>query len=329
MTSPLPRAVVDVGLVTWNTRDLTVRALRTLLDSDQGVEVRVLVRDNGSSDGTAAAIRAEVPEADVDAGTRNLGFGAGMNTLIDRSDAPWFFCLNSDAWPDPGALGRLVAAAEAHPQAAAVAPRIERPDGELEHSTLPFPSTRVALVLDLGLHRLLSPRRKADLLLEGWWKHDEPRVVDWAVGAALLFPRAALDDVGHFDERFFMYAEDLEWGWRAHRAGYQTWFEPSAVVRHVGNASGAQSYQARRTEAYLRNTHRFYRAAHGPLAAAVYRGLEAIGSAGRWLHHARVGERELASAWRHRVKVHLTPVRGADGPPSDGRPAAAPPATEL
>ncbi len=302
-------------MVTWNTRDLSVSALRALLDTDQGVELRVLVRDNASSDGTPEAIRAEVPEAELDAGRENLGFGAAMNTLIARSTAPWFFCLNSDAWPDPGALATLVAAAQAHPRAAAIAPRLERPDGELELSTLPFPSARIAAVLDLGLHRFMSPQHKADLLLEGWWRHDRPRAVDWAVGAALLFPRAALEVVGGFDERFFMYAEDLEWGWRAHRLGYETWFEPAAIVRHVGNASGEQSYSWRRTEAYLRNTHRFYRSAHGIPAAALYRGLEAIGSASRWLHYSLARQPDLASAWKHRVKVHLTPVRGADGPP--------------
>ena len=310
------RPVVDVGVVTWNTRDLTVAALRTLLDTDQGVDVRVLVRDNGSTDGTPEAISRHVPEAALDTGSENLGFGAGMNTLIARSTAPWFFCLNSDAWPDPGALGTLVAAARAHPKAAAVAPRLERPDGELELSTLPFPSARIAAILDLQLHRRLSPERKAELLLEGWWHHDRARAVDWAVGAALLFPRAALDKVGGFDERFFMYAEDLEWGWRAHTMGYETWFEPAAIVRHVGNASGEQNYRWQRTEAYLRNTHRFYRGAHGPAAAVLYRSLEAVGSAERWWHYRRLGDQTAAAAWKHRVRVHLTSVRGADGPPS-------------
>ena len=79
-----------------------------------------------------------------------------------------------------------------------------------------------------------------------------------------------------------MYAEDLEWAWRAHTRGYETWFEPAAVVRHVGNASGVQLVRHARTAAYLRNTHRFYRNAHGPAADALYRGLEAAGSAGQW-----------------------------------------------
>jgi len=311
------RAAVDVGVVTWNTRDLTVRALRKLLDADQGVDITLYVRDNASTDGTAGAIAAQVPEATLDAGTTNLGFGAGMNTLIARSSNPWFFCLNSDAWPEPGALAQLVAAAEARPQAAAVAPRLETPDGSLEFSTHPFPSPRVSAAVNLGLHRFLSPRRKKAMLLDGWFRHDEARAVDWAVGAALLMRRSALDVVGGFDERFFMYAEDLEWAWRAHQRGFETWFEPAAIVRHVGNASGQQLYNTARTTAYLRNTHRFYGRTHGPLSSLSFRAIEAVGSAARWLHHRRRGERHEAGAWKEQVKVHLRPVTKPDGPPAD------------
>lgn len=309
------RPVVDVGVVTWNTRDLTVKALRTLLDSDQGVDVRLVVHDNASSDGTVDALRAEVPEADVVASQINAGFGAGHNALIARTASPWYFCLNSDAWPEPGALATMVAAADAQPRAAAVAPRIETPEGNLEISTHPFPSARLAATVNLGLHRLLSKERKSELLLDGWWRHDAARRVDWAVGAALLMRRSTLEDIGGFDERFFMYAEDLEWGWRAHTRGYSTWFEPAALVRHVGNASGEQLYATQRTAAYLRNTHRFYRDAHGRPADALYRGLEATGCATQWLRHRLRGHRHEAGAWKQQALVHLSPIGNEDGPP--------------
>src|SRR5438874_10878189 len=111
---------VDVFVVTWNTAELTVEALRRLLDSDQGCSLRLLVRDNGSSDGTPELLKERVPEAEVDAGSENLGFAAGVNTLLGRSSAPWILLLNSDAWPEPGAIGRLVDARRARPRPAAV-----------------------------------------------------------------------------------------------------------------------------------------------------------------------------------------------------------------
>ena len=298
--------------MTWNTRDITVDALRRLLDGDQGCDVRLLVHDNGSTDGTVEALRELVPEADVHAGEENLGFAAGVNRLLARSTAPWFFALNSDAWPAPGALGTLVAAAERHPDAALVVPRIERPDGSLEHSTYPFPSVRVAAVTASAAWRWLGRERGRAMLLEGMWGHDEERPVDWAVGAAWLMRRSAVESVGPLDESYFMYVEDLDWCWRAHRAGRQVWFEPSARIVHVGNASGRQSYGRERTAAYLRNTYRFYRRTHGPLSTAAFRALNAAGCARLYLLAVAKdrGRSERSAFWADHLRVHLRRLPG-------------------
>lgn len=311
--------MVDVGVVTWNTAELTTDALRRLLDADHGVELRLLVRDNGSTDGTVERLARAVPEAEVDAGRENLGFAAGMNTLLRRSDAPFFLALNSDAWPAPGAIARLVQAAAAHPRAAAVAPRLERPDGTLEHSTHPFPSLAVAAVTAVGGDRWL-PHRLADrLLLEPAWDHRRPRSVDWAVGAALVMRREAIQDVGGFDERFFMYAEDLAWCHRAAARGWSIRFEPAAVVVHVGNASGQHSYGGRRTRTYLENTHRWYLDEHGRARSLAYRALSAAGAARQQLSARRRGDEGASEFWRQIRRVHLAAVPAVDtSRPGDG-----------
>jgi len=290
--------------VTWNTAQLSSSALRALLDTDQGCDLRLLVRDNASTDGTPAALSTAVPEAEIEAGDQNLGFAAGMNRLIARSDAPWFFLLNSDAWPEPGAIGRLVEAARSHPRAGAVAPRLVRPDGSLEHSTHPFPSLKVAAVTAFSGGRL-KPEAGERMMLAGHWAHDRARAVDWAVGAALLVRRDALDQVGPLDESFFMYVEDLEWCWRAARKGWEILFEPDAVVVHVGNASGAKRYGERRTETYMRNTYRFFRREHGPVAAGAYRALNLAGCA---LGFARAKARrdgDTAAYWRREMRANI------------------------
>lgn len=306
---------VDVGVVTYNTRDLSVRALRRLLDQPSGCRLRVLVRDNGSSDGTTEAIAREVPEAELDAGTTNVGFARGVNSLIRRCSAPWFLALNSDAWPQQGAIDRLVASGDEHPTAAAVAPRLERPDGTLEHSTHPFPSVAVAGLYATGAVRILGRQRLDRLLLEPAWAHDRSRPVDWAVGAALLMRRSALDDLGGFDERYFMYAEDLEWCWRAARKGWSIWFEPDARVVHVGNASGERTYGSQRTEAFWRNTYRFYRGEHGAVNTFAYRTLNTVAAAKAYVI-GRTRRDGSAGYWAETVRAHLAPVNGRDGPPS-------------
>jgi GT2 family glycosyltransferase len=239
-----------------------------------------------------------------------------MNRLLARSRARWFFALNSDAWPDPGAIGRLVDTARSSPRAAAIAPLLLRPDGELEHSTHPFPSLRVAAAMALGGPRVLGQRRAREWLVEGAWLHDDRRTVDWAVGAALLMRRDALDAIGGFDERFFMYAEDLEWCWRAHNAGWTIVFDPDAVVRHVGNASGRQNYASRRTRAYLANTYRFYRGEHGVAATTAYRALNLLGALRMYGLARATGKRDVAAYWRSQLGVHLARTDGVDGPPA-------------
>lgn len=293
--------LVDVGVVTWNTRDLTVQALRRLLDTDQGCRLNLLVHDNASTDGTADAIRAEVPEAGVEAGETNLGFAAAVNRLLDRSTAPWFLCLNSDAWPEPGAIGELIRCAERHPRAAAVAPRLHRPDGGLEPSSHPFPSLPTAAASAVGAHGRWANRH----LLPGAWQHGDERRVDWAIGAALLIRREAIEQVGGFDAGFFMYAEDLEWCHRAHTLGWEIWFDPAAIVVHVGNASGAQKWGDEREAVWIANTYAFYRRHHGRLATGALRSVNAAGALRRAAIGAYRRDRGLARFWWRQVPLHL------------------------
>jgi GT2 family glycosyltransferase len=131
------------------------------------------------------------------------------------------------------------------------------------------------------------------------------RPVDWAVGAALLLRRAAVDELGGFDESLFMYAEDLEWCWRAHRAGWQVWFTPDAVVRHIGNASGAQRYGARREQVAIANANQVVRRYRGPLSAIAWQGLNAAGSLRLAARSLVRNDRALASYWWHQVPAHL------------------------
>jgi N-acetylglucosaminyl-diphospho-decaprenol L-rhamnosyltransferase len=238
----VPTPVVDICMLTWNTREISREAVRKLRDSDQGIAYRLLVRDNGSTDGTAEAVAATDPAAEVDAAATNLGFAAGMNSLFARTSASYVLALNGDAWLEDGALAAMVAAAQAHPDAGLVAPRLVRPDGSYEHSTWPLPSLRLSALYATGLRPFLPHWLAERWMFESDWRHDRSRWVGWAVGAALLVPRTVLERVGGFDERYFMYGEDVDWCWRIRDAGYRIWFEADAVVRHVGGASGEQRY---------------------------------------------------------------------------------------
>ncbi|HVT20090.1 MAG TPA: glycosyltransferase [Mycobacteriales bacterium] len=287
---------VDVCMLTWNTRDLTVDALRRLRSTDQGVPYRLLLRDNASSDGTADAAAAAFPGIEVEAAADNVGFAAGMNALLRRTTAPYVFLLNGDAWPEEGALAALVAAAEAHPDVGVVAPLLRRPDGSIEHSAWPYPSLWLSSIFMFGLRRLVPRSVARRWLLPPEWGHDEARYVGWAVGAALLIPRRALDAVGGLDESFFMYGEDVEWCWRMRQAGFRVWFEPAATVRHVGGASGEQRYPGAIATRKAGASAVAMRKMRGPLVAALFRLFEAC-AAFRIFVLARLRRDPVARAW--------------------------------
>src|SRR4051794_28309580 len=122
-------------MVTWNTRDLTVSALDHLRESAPAGSLNLFVHDNASTDGTAEAIARAWPSATIEACRTNLGFAAGVNQALRHTTAPWVLLLNSDAWPEPEAIERLIECGQRRPRAAVVAPRLLRPDGSLEQST--------------------------------------------------------------------------------------------------------------------------------------------------------------------------------------------------
>jgi N-acetylglucosaminyl-diphospho-decaprenol L-rhamnosyltransferase len=204
------------------------------LESVAGLET-VLV-DHGSTDGTVDVVRARFPAVTV-VEQENRGLGAGWNTGIRATSAEYVLVLNSDAWLVGDAAERLLRFAEGIPRAAWVAPRLLNPDGTLQPSVRGFP-TPWRLATEYLFLRKLAPRsRLLNAFHGGGFRHDEVREVEFAKAAAFLIRREAFEDVGPFDEAFFLFSEETDWSYRARKAGWRTLFFPEAEAVHVGGAS--------------------------------------------------------------------------------------------
>jgi GT2 family glycosyltransferase len=249
-------AAMDVVLVNRDTREHLLDALPTVLAESPR---RVVVVDNGSSDGSAAAVRERFPSVEVIARADNPGYGAAANQGIAACPAPFVLLLNSDVLLQPGALGALSSHLQSHPRAGLAGPRLVDPDGRLQPSCAPFLGSFRMIVEKSPLGRLLArvpPVRERWLLR--WSSHDRPRVVPWVLGAALAIRREAFEQVGGFDPSFYMYAEEVDLCWRLREAGWETHFAPVATIAHVGGASTAavrEEMERRRVE----SARRFYR----------------------------------------------------------------------
>lgn len=232
---------VAVIVVSWNTRALLERCLSSLEPDHDSGRAEIWVVDNASSDGSAELVRDRFGWVNlIDAGS-NLGFGRAVNRAAARVSTPWIAAANADIELRPGAIDELLAAASRHPEAGALAPRLVLPDGSVQHSPYPFPTVPFTLLFNSGLPGL-SRRLAERLCLEGAWDPGRERTVPWAIGAFLLLRREAWREVGGFDEEQWMYAEDLDLGWRLAQAGWRTVYAPGAVVRHSSRASTAQAW---------------------------------------------------------------------------------------
>lgn len=226
---------VTIAVVSFNTCELLLRCLGSLAGEVDAGRARVSVIDNGSSDGSVAAARAKAPWAEVIEADGNLGFGAAVNHVAARSRSEWLMAANADVALEPGALSALLSAG-LDPGVGCVAPRLLLPGGETQQSAHPLPTVSFTIAFNLGLLGL-SPRWSERLCLDGAWNPERRRSVPWAIGACLLLRRSAFTEVGGFDERQWMYAEDLDLGWRLKRHGWVTRYEPGARVCHESGAS--------------------------------------------------------------------------------------------
>lgn len=251
-------ALISAILVSFNTRELTLRALEMLERAAKGLDVEVWVVDNASIDDSAGAIRARFPDVNVIEAGANLGFGAANNRAMARARGQYFLLLNTDAFVEADALSELLAAAHRHPRAAVLAPRILNADGSRQKSIWPFPTPRNSWSENTGLGWFM--RRFAPQLCQNP-SPDEEGEVPWATGACLLVRRVVYEQVGGFDEKFWMYAEETDWQKIMRQAGWNIVFAPRAVVTHLGGASGAGS--TRVAVEFFRSQERYTRKHHG------------------------------------------------------------------
>jgi N-acetylglucosaminyl-diphospho-decaprenol L-rhamnosyltransferase len=231
-------AEIAVAVVNYNTREY-LRACLASTAAEQPYEL--IVVDNASSDGSVAMVRKEFPTAVLHANERNPGFGAAVNQAVARCTAPYVLCLNSDTVLLPGILRVLAAYLDANPRAAIVGPRLLNVDGSLQPSCFPFPTPFNEFLELSSLSKLVRHLPFVHGHYLRVWSHNRSRRVAWVLGAALAIRRNAFDQVGGFDEEFFMYCEEIDLCYRLYQAGWEVHFTPDTCVEHWGGASTVQA----------------------------------------------------------------------------------------
>src|SRR5262245_998381 len=227
---------LSVIIVNYQARELLLHCLAALAPDLAPLASEIVVVDNDPADGAPRALAARFPAVRVIANAENVGYGRAANQGIRATRGEFVLVMNPDCDPEPGAVRTLIDYLRAHPRVAIAGPTLLGLDGRIEHSARAFPDHFTFLFNRYSLlTRLFPNNRYSRRYLMSDWDHRSQREVDWLTGAFLMVRRAAIDQVGGFDEAFFMFNEDVDWCRRMKLAGWANVYVPEArVVHHVG-----------------------------------------------------------------------------------------------
>lgn len=268
---------VTISIVNFNTRDVLRSCLESLM-ATRGVTIRIYVVDNASSDGTVEMVRDTFPHVQMIANSQNQGFAAANNRVIRQADGRYVLLLNPDTEVPVDVLSAMVSFMDRRPDVGICGPAILSSDGSVQSCGESFPTLSREVLQSRRLRRLFKrftrpappPVRPA-----------APFEVDWVGGACLMARRKLVEEIGVLDEQFFLYAEELDWCYRARKAGWKICVLPAiAIVHHRGKSTEQVSEAAL---AYLTETRlRYYRKNHGLWYAALVSLVYLAGALNQW-----------------------------------------------
>lgn len=308
-------------LLNFRTPAMTLRAAEAALADLHVTGGELVIVDNASGDGSYEMILREVAARGwtegglvrVLASPVNGGFGAGNNiglgmTLSTGRVPDYYYILNSDAFPDPGCTAALLAHLEAHPRAGIACSHIRGENGVAHTTAFRFPSIAGEFV-DAARLRFIER-----LLPEATVPMPEPTVaaqVDWSAGASMMLRRAMLEQIGTFDERYFLYFEETDLCLRASRAGWSCWYVPDSRVVHIGSVSTGMKTRRRMPSYWYDSRRHYFIKNHGRSYAVLALCAHLAGGVLHRLREGLAGRRPQDPSWflRDMLAHATTPYR--------------------
>jgi N-acetylglucosaminyl-diphospho-decaprenol L-rhamnosyltransferase len=270
-----------VAVVNHNAGRFLARCLGSIASATGDAEAEVVIVDNASTDGSLERAIADHPDVTVIRNSSNRGFARAANQAIAATSASFVLLLNPDAEIVGGTPAALVKVARERPRAGAIGTLVRNPDGSVQPSARRVPRLGEALG-----HAFLGPLWRTNPWTRSYtmaaWDRTSERQVDWVSGSAMLLRRAAFEDVGRFDEGYFMYVEDVDLCTRFRRAGWEVLFSPELEVVHQIGVS-ARGQRGRMAFVHSDSIYRYYCKFRGTGAEGLLKPLVRVALWGRAL----------------------------------------------
>ena len=242
---------LSIIIVNWNTRDLLIDCLNSIhidLDVSPTLQTEIFVIDNSSSDDSVSVFKTQFPWVILIENHQNVGFAKANNQGINLSSGKFILLLNSDAYLQPNTLNFMIDAFQKNNDIGAIGGKIFNPDGTFQASYASFPTIASEVINLIGLAKyVIGPYAPSPSPI----KSEKAFPVDWVSGAAIMFRRNVIDDIGLLDEGYFLYSEETDLCWRMWKHGWQVWYLPDIHITHLGGASSKKSPVVNYSRLYL------------------------------------------------------------------------------
>lgn len=232
---------ISVIIVSWNARQHLQNCLASLAETSAALLHEIIVVDNASTDGSPEMVETQFPNVMLIRASENLGFARANNLGIKQASGSFLALVNSDVIVHPGCFEQLTRVLEGQKEVGLVGPRITGGDGRLQLTCRRLPSLWNLTCRALALDRVLSRWPHFSGFEMRHWDYANLAEVEVLSGCFWLARKSAVEQVGGLDERFFFYAEDLDWCKRFHDLGWKVLFVPEATATHFGGGSSANA----------------------------------------------------------------------------------------
>jgi len=246
---------VSIIIVSWNTVNLLRKCLQSIYDETKKYTFEIIVIDNDSPDDSADMVAKEFPEVKLIANKDNRGFAPANNQGLEIADARNILFLNPDTIVIKNAIEKIIEYIDENKKngVGIVTCKLLNDDGTLQKSVNNFFSFWSSFFENRFFAELFK-KLNTEKTFMSYWDHSELREIDWSYGAVILITREVLEKVGYLDDRFYIYAEEMDYYLRARKAGYKAIFLPDVEIIHVGKSSSRQ----RRAAMFIQNYKSFY-----------------------------------------------------------------------
>lgn len=249
---------LSVIAVNYNTSTFILRLLSSLSKNIQGKVFEIIVVDNGSTDNSCRLIRENFPDCCLIENKKNRGFGRAVNQGIRRSKGKYILILNPDVQILPGSVEKAISFLEGNPHITLLLPKLLNPDGTLQFSCRTFHNFSTLLFRRTPLGKIFPNHEVIRKHLMMDWNHNEVREVDWGLGACMFIRREAIKEQDLFDERFFLYFEDIDLCFRLKNEDRKVVYYPEAVMVHTHVRESARGFFNRAKWELYKSLIKFY-----------------------------------------------------------------------